>query len=255
MTQYQYNYTENAVAKVNMYDEAGRQQKADKIITVLEDYFGNLNELSLLDMSCSTGMMTKAFCPVFGKVYGIDIDQSAVEFAKTHHSAKNIEFHMMDALSTSFPDNHFNVIICNQMYEHVPNPQQLMREIHRLLAPSGVCYFGATSRLKVIETHYGNLPFLSYLPKSLAHLYLRVLGKGDYYYETLYSYWGLKRLVADFDLIDYTVKVIAEPEKFHLTDMVRSHTLKQRLALVMLKVAYVFLPGYIWLLKKSMPLS
>lgn len=44
-SEYQYNYTENAVAKVNMYDEAGRQQKADKIIAVLRDYFGNLDEL------------------------------------------------------------------------------------------------------------------------------------------------------------------------------------------------------------------
>lgn len=251
MTQYQYNYTDNTVAEVNMYNKSGRQQKADKIIAILDDYLGKLDDLSMLDLSCSTGMMTEAFSAVVGNVCGIDIDQNAVDFAKRHYSRKNVEFFIMDALYTDFPDNYFDVIICNQMYEHVPNPQQLMGEIHRLLVPGGVCYFGATSRLKVIETHYGKLPFLSYLPKSLAHLYLRVLGKGNYYYETLYTYWNLRRLVANFDLIDYTVKVVTEPEKFHSTDMFCSNTLKQHLALIMSKVAYKFLPGYIWLLRKK----
>ncbi|MDY6993385.1 MAG: class I SAM-dependent methyltransferase [Pseudomonadota bacterium] len=252
MSRYQYDYTENTVAQRTMYDPAGRQQKANKIIAVLQDYWGQLDQLSLLDLSCSTGMLTQAFSPVFKKVYGIDIDQKAVEFAQNNYHDDNIEFQLMDALYTRFPDNTFNVIICNQMYEHVPDPPKLMAEIYRLLLPGGVCYFSATSRFKVIETHYGRIPFLSYLPKPLAHRYLRVLGKGDYYYETLYTYWGLKQLVVDFELIDYTLKVIAEPQRFHLTDMLSSHSVKQQLALVLLKTAYAFGPGYIWLLKKPL---
>jgi len=248
---YQYNYTDNNVAQRSMYDEEGRQRKADKIIAVLEDYFTDLSGLSVLDMSCSTGMLTKAFSPVFKWVHGIDIDNSAVEFAKRNHTTENLDFYVMDALDTSFSDNQFDVIICNQMYEHVPDSEKLLDEIYRLLVPGGVCYFGATSRLKIIETHYGRIPFLSYLPKPLSHIYLRLLGKGNYYYETLYTYWGLKKLVSDFDIIDYTVKVIAEPEKFYVSNIINSGTLKQSIALVLSRYGYVILPGYIWLLKKK----
>ncbi len=58
----------------------------------------------------------------------------------------------MDALDTVFEDNKFHVVICNQMYEHVPDPERLMNEIFRILTPGGICYFGAINRLKIIET-------------------------------------------------------------------------------------------------------
>jgi 2-polyprenyl-3-methyl-5-hydroxy-6-metoxy-1,4-benzoquinol methylase len=252
---YQSNYTENPVAKRNMYDREAREGKARKIVRVLEDHWRDVSSLSLLDVSCSTGIISRFFSRHFAKVTGIDIDAGAVGFAKAHNEESNLEFHVMDALHTSFPDSSFDVVVCNQMYEHVPDAAQLLAEIRRVLVPGGVCYFGATNRLKVIETHYGRLPFLSYLPKPLANLYLRVLGRGDHYYENLYSYWTLKRLCGDFDAIDYTAAVVRNPERFAVSDLIRPGSLRQRLALGMLKYAYWLSPGYIWLLKKPFDAS
>ncbi len=246
---YQYHYTENPVAKKNMYDEGGRTRKAEKIIAVLQDYLGETRGLSVLDVSCSTGIICRTLSDHFSKVTGIDIDAEAVSHARSR-SGKNLEFHAMDALNTSFPDGSFDVVVCNQMYEHVPDAHQLLREIYRVLVSGGVCYFGATNRLKVIETHYGRLPFLSYLPKPMAHLYLRMLSRGKYYYENLYSCGMLKRLCTDFERTDYTVRVVQNPEKFKATDLIATGTLSQRLALIVLRFAYWAFPGYIWLLKK-----
>ena len=250
---YQYDYTENEVAKANMYDHAGRQYKAKKIIAVLEDHFDDLSNLSILDVSCSTGLITKEFSPFFREISGIDIDQGAIEFAQQECKHENTRFYKMDALSTDFPSESFDVIVCNQMYEHVPDPEKLMHEINRLLVPGGVCYFGATNRLKVIETHYGDLPFLSYLPKPLSHVYLRLLGRGRFYYETLYTYWGLKKLVNQFNIIDYTIKSLSNPEKYYLTNLVKSNTLRQRVIIALSRMLYSLLPGYIWLLEKKQP--
>jgi len=247
---YQYHYTTNYVAKGHMYDEKERTQKAEKIIAVLSDYLGETNTLSILDVSCSTGIMCGALASRFAKVFGIDIDAEAVAHARSQNNSENVEFHVMDALNTSFPEGSFNVVICNQMYEHVPDARQLLREIYRVLAPGGVCYFGATNRLKIVETHYGRLPFLSYLPKPLAHLYLRILRRGKFYYETLHTGTTLKRLCSDFERIDYTQKVVMDPVKFMATDVVSSGTIAQWGALAMLKFAYWAFPGYIWLLKK-----
>jgi ubiquinone/menaquinone biosynthesis C-methylase UbiE len=247
---YQKNYTENPVAKENMYDEEGREAKAHKIVAVLEDHCDDIAALSLLDVSCSTGIMSRFLAGHFASVTGIDIDEGAIEFARTSNDLQNVDYHVMDALHTSFPDNTFDIVICNQMYEHVPDAAQLLNEIRRILVPGGMCYFGATNRLKVIETHYGRLPFLSYLPKPLANLYLRVLGRGDYYYENLYTYWTLKRLCSDFDVTDYTEKVVRQPEQFGVADMVAPGSAAQRLALTLLRFAYWLSPGYIWLLEK-----
>lgn len=250
MADYQENYTENPVARQNMYDEEGRGAKAEKIVAILSDHSGDLSRLSILDVSCSTGLMPRQFAPHFAQVTGIDIDESAVNYAHRNNDLSNVEFHEMDALHMLFPDNTFDIVVCNQMYEHVPDAAQLLSEIRRVLVPGGLCYFGATNRLKVIETHYGRLPFLSYLPKPLANLYLRLLGRGDRYYENLYTYWTLKRLCGEFEITDYTEIVVRQPEQFGLDDVVSPGSAKQKLALLMLRFAYWFSPGYIWLLEK-----
>ena len=249
--EYQEDFTQNPVAREKMYDEAGREQKGDKIVAVVRDHLGDISQRSLLDMSCSAGMMTRLFSQHFGRTVGIDIDEEAVASARRVHSDQGIEFQVMNALDTSFEDESFDVVVCNQMYEHVPEPQRMMREIRRLLAPGGVCYFGALNRLNVIEPHYGRNPFLSYLPKPLAHRYLQLLGRGDYYYETLYTYSGLAALCSEFTRIDYTEKVVRDPEKFAATDMITPGSVGQRGALVLLKLAYWAFPGYIWLLERA----
>jgi 2-polyprenyl-3-methyl-5-hydroxy-6-metoxy-1,4-benzoquinol methylase len=248
--EYQENYTQNPVAQRHMYDRDERELKALKIVAVLRDYLGDLGPLSVLDMSCSTGLIAAQLAKQFGLVTGIDIDKAAVAHATREFSNARVKFDCMDALSTGFADRTFDVVICNQMYEHVPDARKLMAEIHRVLKEGGVCYFGVTNRLKIIETHYGKIPFLSWLPKPLANAYLRLLGRGTHYYENLLSYWGLSRLTRDFERVDYTVKVIRDPERFHATDSVRAGSLAQRAALAVARTAYWFMPGYIWLLRR-----
>ena len=247
---YQYRYTENDVAKTNMYDEHGRVVKAQKISAVLKDYYDDPQEQSVLDVSCSAGIISRYLSEHFQKVTGIDIDESAVSYAKAENNKANLEFHVMDALNTSFTNDSFDIVVCNQMYEHVPDANKLLDEIYRILVPGGICYFGATNKLKVIETHYGNLPFLSYFPKPIASFYLRLFNRGEYYYENLSTYWVLRRLCGKFEIIDYTKKVVREPDAFGMGGMVTKGGIKQRFALSLLNSLYWLSPGYIWLLRK-----
>ncbi|MBW1807680.1 MAG: class I SAM-dependent methyltransferase [Deltaproteobacteria bacterium] len=249
--QCQSNYAGQPFARRGMYDHEKRSLKARKILAVLEDWGGDPSRLELLDVSCSTGIMTRVFAGHFGRVTGIDIDVEAVDFANRHQNGLEIRYHVMDALNTSFDSGSFDVIICNQMYEHVADARRLMTEIHRLLKPGGVCYFGATNRLKLVEPHYGNIPFLSIMPKPLASLLLRLLRRADDYYETHLTLWGLRQLVGHFEVIDYTRRVIEDPVRFHATDLFRPESFRQRAALAVLSRAYWLFPGYIWLLKKT----
>ena len=69
----------------------------------------------------------------------------------------------------------------------------MMEEIRRVLTPGGVCYFAAGNRLTLMEPHY-HLPLLSILPKTIGHIYVRLAGKANSYYETHLIIWGLRRL-------------------------------------------------------------
>jgi len=247
---YQCNFTENKIAHRFMYDKDSRKLKSDKIIRVLAEQFDSFENKTALEASCSAGYMSVYLGSHFPILDAIDIDEEAIKNARAKNSKKNIIYHKMDALNMSFEDSSYDIVICNQMYEHVPNANRLMDEIYRVLKPGGICFFGATNRHKIIETHYGRIPFLSWLPKPLAHRYLRLLGKGDFYYETLLSYRKLKILTKKFDCIDYTKEIIRSPAKYCATDVVRPGSTVQKLSIVFLKFFYFLSPGYIWLLQK-----
>ncbi|MCK5359601.1 MAG: methyltransferase domain-containing protein, partial [Gammaproteobacteria bacterium] len=139
--------------------------------------------------------------------------------------------------------------ICSQVYEHVIDARQMMDEIYRVLKPEGICYFAAGNRL-AIDEHHHHLPFLSAIPRPLGHLYLRLAGKGKYYYEKHLSYWGLKSLVSRFQIVDYTAEVINDPKRYATDYMLEPGSSKQKFARLIVKRFYWLCPGYIWLLKK-----
>jgi ubiquinone/menaquinone biosynthesis C-methylase UbiE len=237
-----------------MYDVEKRTRKGNKTMAVLIDYLSGEGKdpasLKLLDIGCSTGFMTGLYGQSFGEVVGIDIDGGAVRYAQENNSAENIEYLVSDSMATGLDDESFDVVTCTHIYEHVPDSKRLVSEIYRLLKKGGICYFAAGNRLVLIEGHY-RLPLLSVVPKPLAHLYLKILRRGNYYYENHLTYRGLKRLVSPFEIHDYTLKVIGDPERYHATDMVRAGSLKQKVVLGLLRNAYFISPTYIWVLKKG----
>jgi hypothetical protein len=98
-----------------------------------------------------------------------------------------------------------------------------------------------------------HLPLLSVLPRPLADRYMRITGKGDRYYERTMSVWELRRLVSRFEVRDYSLRVLQEPERFHMTELVRPGSMKQRAAIVALRAAYWLFPTFIWMLVKTNP--
>lgn len=234
-----------------MYDRDARERKAQTMVAVLDDFLRtDLRSLSLLDIGASTGIIDSYLADHFKTVVGVDIDRQAIMRAAEMRDKPNLRFALGDAMNLPFADKCFDVLICAQIYEHVPDATKLLSEIHRVLKPRGICYFAAGNRLSINEPHY-RLPFLSILPRPLAHVYLRLARRGTFYYEKHLSYWGLKALVRRFELIDYTARIVTHPELFHAQYMIRPGTLKARLARLLLRLAYWAFPGYIWLLRKT----
>lgn len=251
---YQLNYS-----KINprIMDYRVRRKKAKKILAVLEDYLKKnfLRKAICLDIGCSIGATGDIIGPEVKKFIGVDIDKEAIKLAKKNNHLANVKFELGNATNLKFHDNAFDIIICNQVYEHVPNKEQLFSEIYRVLKNSGICYLGATNRLTLIEPH-AKLPFLSWLPKKIANIYIKAAGKGEFYYENLCSYWGLKRVLKNFKIEDYTIKVIKNPRRFFAEDVIKKDSFFQKLPDFVLKSGSSLFPGWIWILKRvnKMPL-
>ncbi len=248
MKEFQYNFSDN---NHSMYDKDLRLNKAKKTLAVLNDYLGDLSNLKLLDIGCSSGIMTYEYSKYFKNVTGIDLDDKAVKFAKQNKQSHNIEYFAGPIEESNFGNEIYDVITCSHIYEHVPSSNDLMDKIYQLLKPGGVCYFAAGNRfnLNIIEAHY-KLPFLSFLPKKLANIYISIFREENRYYETHLSLTKLRKLVSRFDVEDYSLKIIKQPSRFHATDMLLENTLKYYLSNFLGKAFYYFFPTYVWILKK-----
>jgi ubiquinone/menaquinone biosynthesis C-methylase UbiE len=244
---YQDRYS--SIRPQSVFDSESRIRKAETILAVLKNQLGSIAQMKLLDVGCASGIITHHLSRHFRSTIGIDIDDDAIRYASGRFDRPGLAFFNTDCLQTGFGSSQFDVVVCAHVYEHVPDARRLMAEILRVLRPGGVCYFAAGNRLSVMEPHY-RLPFLSWLPPSAADTYLRVTRKGDSYYERHATLWGLKRLTRDFIVIDYTPRLIDDPDAFGLGYLLRKGSLSHHLAKAMLRHFYWLCPTYVWLLKK-----
>lgn len=243
---------------LNVLDIDGRKIKAAKIIHVLQDFTKAKNkrllDLTCLDIGCSTGLITKTISGKFKKVVGIDIDQVAIKRAKEEPGPENAEFVWGSGLNLHYRDGSFDVVICNHVYDHVPDPYKLFSEIHRVMKDDGFCYLAAANKYThLMEAHY-RLPFLSWLPQNLANLYLRITRKGTVYRSKLMPYWKLRRALTKFDVVDYTIVILKNPDKYWLTDALKPNSLIRRIISktpnVVLRFLNPLIPSHIFVLSK-----
>jgi ubiquinone/menaquinone biosynthesis C-methylase UbiE len=231
-------------------DTQGRTQKFKKLLSVLQDFHPETRSLNCLDIGCSSGIITSLLGDHFRMAIGIEIDQEAIQYARNNSSSTRVQFLTADSMALPFHDNSMDVVVCNHIYEHVPDADQMMDEIYRVLKEEGFCYFSAGNKYMVIEGHYG-LPFLSWVPKPLAHLYLRMTGKSNYYYEKHRSLRGLKQLVKRFQIHDYTLSVIRDPEKFFATDIFNTQIFLYKWIRWIAPYVHQWISTYIWILIKK----
>ena len=85
-------------------DPARRQRKADKIRFALAECSGlPLDELTCLDVGCSSGLMTAALSPLFGAMAGLDFDVVALAAVEERHrDAEHVERQLHDGLPHLF---------------------------------------------------------------------------------------------------------------------------------------------------------
>ena len=93
----------------------------------------------ILDMACGSGYGSKIlFDGGAAEVYGCDISEDAIEYAKKNYSNESIKFQVMDASKIKFPDNSFDCVISFETIEHVLDFKNTVKGFHRILKNDGI---------------------------------------------------------------------------------------------------------------------
>lgn len=124
----------------------------------------------VLDVGCGLGQYVRRIGELAGESYGIDIETARVRAG----GRATPGLLLASAGALPFADGSFDVILLNEVIEHVADERLAMHEAARVLRPGGHLVIYAPNRGFPFETHgvqwrgryhFGNFPLVNYLPR------------------------------------------------------------------------------------------
>jgi SAM-dependent methyltransferase len=138
-------------------------------------------DASILDLGSGVGNFVVA-CRERGlRAFGIEPDRigagssvTSLQIASKRLAQTTFAAAVGEALP--FLDASFDLVVLDQVIEHVSDQERVLNEAFRVLKPTGCVYIACPNYLRFYEPHY-KLWFVPLMPKILASWYLRLRGR------------------------------------------------------------------------------
>jgi SAM-dependent methyltransferase len=176
-----------------------------KRVVLLERTAG-LRDRRVLDAGCGEGEYVEEFVRCGADASGIEFNADKVaRYRQRHPDSPRVT--QGDIARIAAPDASFDLILFNEVLEHVPEEEPALAEAHRLLRPRGLLALFSPNRLYPFETHGVRtrrshralspwIPGVPYLPLRIGRRWLDYPARN-------YWPWELGRLVraAGFQIV------------------------------------------------------
>ncbi|GAB4238616.1 MAG: hypothetical protein Kow00109_13090 [Acidobacteriota bacterium] len=103
----------------------------------------------VLDCGCGTGQLANFLGVAHRTVFGTDGSTASLRLAeefRSRHGLDNVFFLQMNLFRPVFPPATFDVVICNGVLHHTPDPRAGFRILSRLVRPGGYLVVGLYHR-------------------------------------------------------------------------------------------------------------
>ena len=126
----------------------------------------------LLDNGCGLGTYLDALAPYSEARFGLEVEADRARRAAQH--AVGVAVGVGEALP--FPKDCFDLVLSNEVIEHVTDDRRYAEEMVRVTRPGGRIVVFCPNRWYPVEQHgiywrgdykFGNIPFVNYLPTPL----------------------------------------------------------------------------------------
>ncbi len=113
-----------------------------------------LDICNILDLGCGDGSSSCYVHDIDPKInwYGLEIEKRKI---LNLDGKSNTKYTIYDGRKIPFEEEKFDIIYCNQVFEHVRYPIILLEEIERVLKPGGY-FIGSVSHLEPYHGNYWN---------------------------------------------------------------------------------------------------
>ena len=118
-------------------------------VEYIQKQCGNLAHKKLLDVGCGGGILSESLAKLDANVTGLDMSLSALNVAREHAKQNQLTVEYLhtsvEQHAKQFPQ-HYDVITCMEMLEHVPSPQSIISACATLLKPNGKLFLSTINR-------------------------------------------------------------------------------------------------------------
>lgn len=123
----------------------------------------------IIDVGCGAGFLSNALALRGHSVTGVDVSERSLEAAARHDRTGTVRYCAGDARRLPFPAGAFDVACAMDFLEHVDEPEAVIGEIARVLAPGGLFFFHTFNRnwLSWLVVIKGVEWFVKNAPKNL----------------------------------------------------------------------------------------
>jgi len=123
--------------------------RVDSTILLIKSVFDYRAEFKLLDIGCGRGFITNEISKEFrhAEISAMDYSISAIEQA--YSKFQGIDFIVADAFALPYSKEYFDIVVMNNLFEHVTDPIGLLRQVKNVLKPYGYIVISTPSRYRI----------------------------------------------------------------------------------------------------------
>lgn len=108
----------------------------DNVCEYIRPYLNR--NMNVLELACGSGQLSFNLSKYAKNWIGTDFSEQMILEARKRGENENLTFEVADATSLSFSDGEFNCVVIANALHIMPEPDEAMREIYRVLKPNGI---------------------------------------------------------------------------------------------------------------------
>ena len=136
-------YTSEQVEAAQSHQRRTTQRRYGFILQCVDDYLQchSRKPIRILDAGCGDGVQLQELIEIPGlEVWGTDYNLLRTSRAKNNFAAAHIVCE--DILHLSFRAASFDIVLCSQVIEHIPQDDLLLEKLANVLKPQGLMILG-----------------------------------------------------------------------------------------------------------------